>query len=66
MSLDVESLRLAEQDYREADARADDLRAVRDELVACALRNGWTHAQIAAATGLSRGRIGQIAQSIKP
>lgn len=34
---------------------------LRDELVLRALSEGWTHSQVAEATGLTRGRIGQIA-----
>ena len=34
----------------------------RNALVRAALAAGWTHAQISEATGLTRGRIGQIAQ----
>src|SRR5947209_7443622 len=33
----------------------------RNRLVKRAIAKGWTHAQIAEATGLTRGRIGQIA-----
>lgn len=55
-----DALARAERDYREAAQRADELRASRNELVAQALREGWTHARIAEATGLSRGRISQL------
>jgi hypothetical protein len=58
------TLRAAERNYRSAAKRAETLRAKRNGLVAVALLEGWTHARIAEATGLTRGRIGQIAQSI--
>lgn len=61
--IDRQSLELAERDYREAVERAEELRRVRSEIVAQALSEGWTHARIAEATGLTRGRIGQIAQA---
>lgn len=59
---DDASLLLVEQDYREAVQRAEALRVLRNELVRHALAAGWTHARIAEATGLTRGRIGQLAQ----
>lgn len=55
------SLELAEADYREAQERTDALRRVRNDVVRQALQQGWTHAQIAEATGLTRGRVGQLA-----
>jgi uncharacterized protein YerC len=57
----INSLRLSEADYRDACQRAEELRALRNELVLAAVRAGYTHAQIANATGLTRARIGQIA-----
>ncbi len=53
-------LRRAEAAYRQAAARAEALRAIRNQIVANALREGMTHQQIADATGLSRGRISQL------
>ena len=53
-------LRDAEAAFRAASARADELREKRNRLVRAALSNGWTHARIARATGLTRGRVGQI------
>lgn len=50
----------AEGRYRRAAARAEELRAERNLSVRQALADGRTHAQIAEATGLSRGRIGQL------
>lgn len=37
----------------------------RDALIHQAIAEGWTHSQIATATGLTRGRIGQIATQKK-
>lgn len=62
-AIDRESLALGERDYREATERAEFLRRVRNTLIRGALDDGWTHAQIADATGLTRGRVGQIASS---
>jgi DNA-binding NarL/FixJ family response regulator len=53
-------LRQAEARYQRAFRRSEEARAERNALVLRALAAGWTHAQIAEATGLSRGRIGQI------
>ena len=62
-----QELRDAEAAFRAASARADDLRAGRNRLVRAALADGWTHARIARAMGLTRGRVGQIAmQEGKP
>ena len=47
--------------YEAARARAIILARARDALIQQALADGWTHAQIAKATGLTRGRIGQLA-----
>lgn len=38
-----------------------DAEAVRDAAILEAVAEGWTHAQISEATGLTRARIGQIA-----
>jgi hypothetical protein len=53
-------LRKAEAAYQAASRRSEDARARRNEVVREALAAGWTHARIAEATGLTRGRIGQI------
>lgn len=58
-------LRDAQRASERDDARASRSRAKRDALVADAVQAGWSHAQIAAATGLTRGRIGQIASRSK-
>jgi phage portal protein BeeE len=57
-----EELRKAEARYQRAFARSEALREERNALVRAALEAGWTHAQIADATGLTRGRIGQLAK----
>lgn len=56
----AEDLREAEVAYRAASVDQEAARQRRNELVRQALAEGWTHAQVAAATGLTRGRIGQI------
>ncbi len=56
------ALQLAERGYRRDHDRATRARDERDRLIRLALAEGWTHAQVAAATGLTRGRIGQLAQ----
>jgi transcriptional regulator with XRE-family HTH domain len=55
-----EQLRQAEARYQRAYRRSEQAREERNRLVREAIAAGWTHAQIAEATGLSRGRIGQI------
>jgi hypothetical protein len=59
----ADSLRNAERAYRRAAARAEEARAARNRAVWDALDEGWTHARIADATGLTRARVGQIALS---
>jgi hypothetical protein len=51
--------------YNRAHLKAERLRLERDELIVEALKAGVTHAKIAEATGLTRGRIGQFAQEMK-
>ena len=58
-----DELRAAEAAYRAAFVRSEKLRAERNELVREALKAGWTHAQIAEVTGLSRGRINQLRET---
>lgn len=53
-------LRKAEARYQRASRRSEEAREARNALVREALAAGWTHQQIADATGLTRGRIGQI------
>ena len=59
----TEQLQRVENNYRLAARQAEQLREKRNQLVRQALAAGMTHAQISEATGLSRGRIGQIAQT---
>jgi CRP-like cAMP-binding protein len=59
----ADELRKAEARYQRAFARSEELREARNLLVRQALADGWTHARIAEATGLTRGRVGQIAQA---
>lgn len=50
----------AEATYKAASAHADAKRDERDALVREAVAGGWTHAKVAEATGLTRGRVNQI------
>jgi uncharacterized protein YerC len=65
MPISVEELRRAERAFRRAETAREDARAIRNDLVAKALAEGWTHQAISDVTGLSRGRISQIAQLAK-
>ena len=56
----VAELRKVEAAYRAAARHAEELREWRNAAVMRALAEGWTHQQIADATGLSRGRVSQI------
>jgi len=56
-------LRKAEAAYQRAYRRAEALREARNAAVRQAIAQGWTHQQISDATGLTRGRIGQIANA---
>jgi len=58
----AKELRAVEARYQRAAQRAEDVRQERNAAVRAALDEGWTHAAVAAATGLTRSRIGQIAQ----
>jgi CRP-like cAMP-binding protein len=58
----AKELRKAEARYQRASRRAEEAREARNAAVRAALNAGWTHAAIAEATGLTRGRVGQIAQ----
>jgi len=58
-----DDLHKAEARYQRAFRRSEALREKRNALVRQALAEGWTHARIAEATGLTRGRIGQLAKS---
>jgi DNA-binding NarL/FixJ family response regulator len=54
------NLRRLERAYQTAAAKAEAKRQERNTAVAEALAAGMTHAQIAKATGMSRGRVGQL------
>ncbi len=54
-------LEKAEAAFRSAAARAETYRERRNDLVRQAAGGGWTHRQIAEATGLARSRISQLA-----
>jgi hypothetical protein len=56
----TEELRILSQDIRARQAQLPELEERRNALVRQALADGWTHQQIADATGLSRGRISQL------
>jgi hypothetical protein len=63
LAMTAEQLQSAQGKVRHLD---EDLRQAtmrRDAMIRQALRSGWTHARIADATELSRGRVGQIAQA---
>lgn len=53
-------VREAEISYQQAAAIAEKKREIRNQAVRTAAANGATQSMIAAATGLTRGRIGQI------
>jgi DNA-binding NarL/FixJ family response regulator len=57
----AEELRKAEARYQRAFWRAETERSARNTEILQAIAEGWTHAQIAEATGLTRARVGQIA-----
>jgi hypothetical protein len=59
----MQRLRRAQAAFDAAASRADARREERNATVREALAAGWTHAEIARETGLSRGRIGQIARA---
>jgi hypothetical protein len=57
----ADELRRAEAAYQASFRRTEKLRQERNAAVTRALEAGMTHAEVAAITGLSRGRIGQLA-----
>lgn len=59
----AEELQEAEARYQRAFGRSEAEREARNHAVREAVEQGWTHAQIAAETGLTRARVGQIALS---
>lgn len=57
-----DDLRKAEARYQRASRRAEEAREARNEAIQGAVAGGLTHARVAEITGLTRGRIGQIAE----
>lgn len=57
----AEELQALEDAYRDAAGAAETARQARNEGVRQAVREGWSHARIARALGLSRARVGQMA-----
>lgn len=57
-----DELRKAEARHQRASRRYEAEREARNAAVRRALAEGWTHARIAEATGLTRSRVGQIAK----
>lgn len=55
-----QDLRRAEAALKAASLRAEAKRGARDALVREAVAAGWTHARVAEATTLTRGRVNQI------
>lgn len=58
-------LRKAEVAYQAASRRYKQATDARNAAIAKAVADGWTHAKIADATGLTRARVGQIAHRTK-
>lgn len=58
-------LRKAEARYQRASRAAEQAREARNATVRAAIDAHWSHTAIAAAMGLTRGRIGQIATATK-
>jgi hypothetical protein len=54
-------MRAVQAELDKTSAAAETLRGERDRLIRQALKEGWTHADIARAAGMTRGRVGQIA-----
>jgi hypothetical protein len=57
----AEELRRIEARHERALRRYEVVRGERNAAIRQALAEGWTHARIAEATGLTRGRVGQLA-----
>lgn len=62
----LEHLRDAEAAYRAASTLAEEKREERNHALGEALRAGHTHTQISETTGLTRGRVAQLAQLAAP
>lgn len=58
-----DQLRKAEARYQRAVGRSETARQERNRLVREAVADGWTHSRVAEATGLTRGRVNQIAKT---
>jgi len=58
----ADELRKAEARYQRAFRRSETLREERNAALRAAIEEGWTHAQIAEATNLTRSRVGQLAK----
>ena len=56
-----DELQKVEARYQRAFRRSEAEREQRNAAVRAAVQTGWTHARIAEATGLTRARVGQIA-----
>jgi hypothetical protein len=62
----ADELRTAQQAFTASEIRTHALRLARDHAIQQALTEHWTQARISEATGLTRGRIGQLAQRLHP
>lgn len=60
-----EALAAAEARYQRAYTASEQARTARNDLIREALEQGWTHARIADATGMTRTRAGQIAKAVQ-
>lgn len=60
--MDTKQLQRAEAAYRSAAQRAEQAREARNAAVRQAIADGMTHAEIARITGLTRARVGQLAE----
>lgn len=56
----ADELRNAEARYQRAFRRSETEREARNATLRQAVREGWTHAQIAEAMGMTRSRVGQL------
>lgn len=65
MSTGHRELAAATARARAATEQAEQLTRDRDALIVAALADGLTHVDIARATGLTRGRVGQIATAMQ-
>lgn len=57
----AQHLRDLEKCYQHIHRQAEQARQERNAGIREAIEDGWTHAEIARAIGMTRGRIGQIA-----